>query len=86
MAAERREGLVNGIDAGGLSVVEQVTASFVARGDLAHLALLLWALAASLLLVATFRELASANRRFDAFVRELARFNTRHDRHTDASS
>ncbi|MGV6871726.1 hypothetical protein ACUSIJ_03415 [Pseudochelatococcus sp. B33] len=74
---------MSGSDAGGLSVIEQVTASFVARGDLAHLALLLWALGASLLLAATLRELAGANRRFDDFVRELARFNTRHD---DASS
>lgn len=62
----------------GATVIEQVTTSFVARGDLAHLALLLWALGASMLLVVTLRELASANRRFDDFVRELARFNTRH--------
>jgi hypothetical protein len=48
------------------------------RGDLAHLALLAWASGASALLVTTFRELASANRRFDAFVRELALFNRRH--------
>ncbi|MGI6245162.1 MAG: hypothetical protein ACOYJQ_05280 [Pseudochelatococcus sp.] len=57
-----------------------VTESFIARGDLAHLALLLWACGASALLVATLRDLASANRRFDDFVRELARFNRRHDR------
>ncbi len=48
------------------------------RGDLAHLALLAWAGGASALLVTTFRELASANRRFDAFVPELALFNRRH--------
>lgn len=53
-------------------LVETVTA----RGDLAHLALFLWASGASSLLVLTLRELADANRRFDAFVRELARFNT----------
>jgi hypothetical protein len=47
------------------------------RGDLAHLALFLWASGASSLLVMTLRELAEANRRFDAFVRELARFNTK---------
>lgn len=55
-----------------------VTDAFIARGDLAHLALLLWAVGASVLLVLTMRELAAANRRFDAFVRELARFNRRH--------
>lgn len=63
------------------SVIQDVTARFAADGDLAHLALLAWALGASALLVATFRELAGANRRFDDFVRELARFNTRHNDH-----
>lgn len=53
--------------------------SIVARGDLAHLVLFLWASGASALLLLTFRELAAANRRFDAFVRELARFNHRHN-------
>lgn len=48
---------------------------FAARGDLAHLALFLWATAASALLVFALRELAAAARRFDDFVRELARFN-----------
>ena len=50
---------------------------FTERGDLAHLALLLWASAASAALYLTLRELAAASRRFDAFVRELARFNRR---------
>ena len=54
-----------------------VTESVIARGDLAHLALFLWAGGASALLLLCFRELASANRRFDAFMRELARFNKR---------
>ncbi len=48
---------------------------FATRGDLAHLALFLWAAAASGLLYWTMRELAAANRRFDAFVRELSRVN-----------
>jgi hypothetical protein len=52
-------------------VIEQ----FIQRGDLAHLALFLWASGSSGLLVWSLRELASANRRFDAFVRELSRFN-----------
>ncbi len=55
-----------------------ITDSILARGDLAHLALFLWASGASALLFHAFREIAAANRRFDAFVRELARFNTRH--------
>lgn len=50
--------------------------AFAARGDLAHLALLMWALGSSALTVAAFRELGRANRRFDDFVREIARFNT----------
>lgn len=48
------------------------------RGDLAHLALFLWASGASGLLAWTLKELGCANRRFDAFVRELARFNRRY--------
>ena len=48
---------------------------FSARGDLAHLALLMWALSASALAGFALRELAEAQRRFDDFVRELARFN-----------
>jgi len=48
---------------------------FSARGDLAHLALLMWALSASALAWFALRELAAACRRFDDFVRELARFN-----------
>ena len=52
-------------------VIEQ----FIQRGDLAHLALFIWASGASGLLMWSLRELAAANRRFDAFVRELSRFN-----------
>jgi hypothetical protein len=50
---------------------------FTERGDLAHLALFLWASAASAALYLTLRELSAASRRFDDFVRELARFNRR---------
>lgn len=50
---------------------------FGERGDLAHLALLAWATAASGALWFSLRELAAASRRFDDFVRELARFNHR---------
>lgn len=54
-----------------------ITQTFIARGDLAHLTLFLWATGASSLLVLALRECAAANRRFDEFVRELARFNRR---------
>ncbi len=49
--------------------------TFALRGDLAHLALFLWASSASGLAWFALRELAAASRRFDDFVRELARFN-----------
>ena len=52
--------------------------TFSERGDLAHLALFLWAASSSALLLFALRELAAATRRFDDFVRELARFNERH--------
>lgn len=52
-----------------------LTRIFAERGDLAHLALFLWAMTASALLIMTLREYAAAVRRFDDFVRELARFN-----------
>jgi hypothetical protein len=48
---------------------------FAERGDLAHLALLLWALSATALAWFALRESAQARRRVDDFVRELARFN-----------
>lgn len=54
-----------------------VTQSVITRGDLAHLALFVWAVSASSLLVLAPRECVAANRRFDDFVRELARFNRR---------
>ncbi|MCA0405285.1 MAG: hypothetical protein LCH39_03945 [Proteobacteria bacterium] len=58
--------------------MDAITTSILERGDLAHLALFLWASGASTLLLLAFREVAAAQRRFDAFVRELARFNARH--------
>jgi hypothetical protein len=50
-------------------------AIFGERGDLAHLALFLWASSATALAAFALRELAAASRRFDGFVRELARFS-----------
>ena len=57
--------------------MNDVLASVIARGDLAHLALFLWAASATALLFLTLRELAAAVRRFDAFVRALNHFNSR---------
>jgi len=55
--------------------MNDLIAIFSERGDLAHLALFLWAASASALAAFALRELAAASRRFDDFVRELARFN-----------
>lgn len=55
--------------------MDELTKTIAMRGDLAHLVLFLWASGASGLLVWTLRELAAANRRFDAFVREIANLN-----------
>ena len=49
------------------------------RGDLADLALFLWASGASTALAMVLRELAQANQRFDVFIRELQRFNSDFD-------
>ena len=57
--------------------MDDLIRTFAARGDLAHLALLLWALAASAVAWFALRELAASARRFDDFVRELSRFNKR---------
>jgi hypothetical protein len=51
---------------------------FSERGDLAHLALLLWAGSASALLYLLLRAFAIGMGRIDDFVREMARFNQRH--------
>ncbi len=54
--------------------------TFTERGDLAHLALLLWAASASGLALLALREVFAATRRFDDFVRELSQFNRRQKR------
>ncbi|MFT0878710.1 hypothetical protein VRZ08_19245 [Rhodopseudomonas sp. G2_2311] len=51
--------------------------TFSERGDLAHVALLLWAIGASLGLWFVLREWAAAVRRFDDFVHALDLFNRR---------
>jgi len=55
--------------------MEELTRTFAERGDLAHVALFLWASGASALLVWTLKELAASNRRFNDFVNEIARLN-----------
>ena len=51
----------------------------LSRGDLADLALFVWASGASTALAITLRELSHANQRFDVFIRELHRFNSNFD-------
>ncbi|MEJ8473948.1 hypothetical protein [Roseibium algae] len=58
----------------------EITRSVIERGDLAHLALFLWAVSASLLAMLLVRELVLSNRRFSEFVAEIARLN-RHLNH-----
>ena len=55
--------------------MDELTKTIASRGDLAHLALFLWASGASGLLVWTLRELARANQRFEDFVKEIAALN-----------
>jgi hypothetical protein len=55
--------------------MNDLTREFAGRGDLAHLALFLWASGASGLLVFALKELAASNRRFNDFVTEIARLN-----------
>jgi hypothetical protein len=49
-----------------------------ARGDLAHLVLFLWASGATSLLIYLVKQLNAANRRYEAFLTELSKFNARH--------
>ena len=60
--------------------LEQILTAFVGRADVGHLGLLLWAGSASGLALIVLRELTAANQRFDVFVRELNRFNTRQEK------
>jgi hypothetical protein len=64
----------------GVIVMSDLINTFTTRGDLAHLALFLWASMASAAALFALRELAGASRRFDEFVRQLALFNRRAER------
>ncbi|MCD7059485.1 hypothetical protein [Pelagibacterium xiamenense] len=55
--------------------MDEITKAVLERGDLAHLALFLWASGASAALVFVLRELSAANRRFNTFVVEIAHLN-----------
>ncbi|HVX82204.1 MAG TPA: hypothetical protein VHB23_12565 [Devosiaceae bacterium] len=55
--------------------MDELTRTIAARGDLAHLALFLWATSATGLAVWALRELAQANRRFNDFVHEISTLN-----------
>ena len=55
--------------------MNDLTRTVIERGDLAHLALFLWASGASGLLVWSLKELVRANRVFSEFVAEIASLN-----------
>jgi ABC-type proline/glycine betaine transport system permease subunit len=58
-----------------MSMLDRFAEAFATRGDLAHIALFAWAVAASALVAVTVREIGVANRRFDDLIRELAQLN-----------
>ena len=62
-----------------MTMLDQILTAFLGRADVGHLGLLLWAASASAFALLVLRELTAANRRFDDFVRELNRFNARHE-------
>ena len=55
--------------------MDDLTRTIIERGDLAHLALFLWATGSSALLVWALREMAKVNQHFNDFVREIAALN-----------
>jgi hypothetical protein len=55
--------------------MDELTKTVIERGDLAHLALFLWATGASALLVWSLREMAKVNQHFNDFVQEIATLN-----------
>ena len=55
--------------------MDELSKTIATRGDLAHLALFLWASGASGVLLYVLRELARANQRFEDFVKEIAALN-----------
>lgn len=55
--------------------MDELTKTIIERGDLAHLALFLWATGSSTLLVWALREMARVNQHFNDFVQEIATLN-----------
>ncbi|MCP8884257.1 hypothetical protein NIM87_12135 [Devosia sp. XJ19-1] len=55
--------------------MDDLTKTVIERGDLAHLALFLWASGSSALLVWALREMARVNQHFNDFVQEIAQLN-----------
>ena len=55
--------------------MDELTKTVAERGDLAHLALFLWASGASALLVWSLKEMSKINQHFNDFVREIATLN-----------
>ena len=55
--------------------MDELTRTIAERGDLAHLALFLWATSATGLAVWALREMREAHKRFNDFVHEIATLN-----------
>ena len=55
--------------------MDEIISTVLAKGDLAHVALFLWAGGASLAVMKLLKELSAANRRFNDFVTEIAHLN-----------
>jgi len=55
--------------------MDEIISTVLAKGDLAHVALFLWAGGASVAVLMLLRELSAANRRFNTFVTEIAHLN-----------
>lgn len=55
--------------------MDAIISTVLAKGDLAHVALFLWAGGASVAVFKLLKELSAANRRFNTFVTEIAHLN-----------
>ncbi|WP_421952379.1 hypothetical protein [Pelagibacterium sp.] len=55
--------------------MDEIISTVLAKGDLAHVALFLWAGGASVAVFTLLKELSAANRRFNTFVTEIAHLN-----------
>ena len=55
--------------------MDEIISTVLAKGDLAHVALFLWAGGASVAVLMLLKELSAANRRFNTFVTEIAHLN-----------